>query len=907
MVGSVSRDGVQWNYNYTNPAYYAGPDGYLYDNVNVTGPNGYHKIYTMKHTNSLSWVGTRNLISSVTDELNRKTSFEYEATAGVHGSDVRVVKVTLPEGNYTSIQYDDAGNIITKTTTSKPGSGLPTVTEQAFVDLSPYYKGDYLNCRQTVLCYRPKWYKDALYRQTDFSYNANGQVTQQLDPADQAGVRRQTDITYTTSAGGISRKTLVRVCGNTTTCAGNAESHTEYTYWGETDLPQTVTQKDEATGATRTTTYSYDNAGRITMIDGPLPGTADAKYFQYEPLTGRKTLEIGAADANGIRAAKRFTYRNSDEKVTKVESGTTSCSNNCATDALTLNVLETADTTYDSRRYAIRETTSSGGTIYRVTDRAFLDRGLADCTTVRMNLDALPTATATGACALGTVGTHGPDRITKNVYDNAGQLLKVQKAYGVTTANGFPATLQQDYVTYAYTDNGKQQYVTDANGNKAQYKYDGFDRLQCWIFPSKTAVGSVSGDCVTTGDYEKYGYDAVGNRTSLRKRDGSTLIYTYDNLNRVITKTVPSRADLTSAHTRSVYTTYDVLGRQKQVAFDAFSGTDGITNMYDGFGDLTSSQISMAGFTKSITSPESDYDAAGRRTKVTPDGQAFTYAYDARDRLTDIYEGTATPLDHFAYNSDGTPASRAEGATGTTATVTYTWDAIGRLTNQTDAFPSATGSNVSWAFTSGDPNPARKFNPASQIVNESRDNDAYAWRGAFAVNRGYAVNGLNQYTTAGTASFTYDANGNLTADGTNTYLYDIENRLVKMTAGSVTTNLTYDPLGRLWQVVKGGADTRFLYDGDALVAEYDSGGNLTNRYVHGSNAAADDPLVWYVGAGTSTKRFLHADHLGSIVAVTNSSGGPTINTYDEYGIPGANNNGRFQYTGQAWLSELGMY
>jgi RHS repeat-associated protein len=108
-------------------------------------------------------------------------------------------------------------------------------------------------------------------------------------------------------------------------------------------------------------------------------------------------------------------------------------------------------------------------------------------------------------------------------------------------------------------------------------------------------------------------------------------------------------------------------------------------------------------------------------------------------------------------------------------------------------------------------------------------------------------------------------------------------------------------------VVKGGADTRFLYDGDALVAEYDSGGNLTNRYVHGSNAAGDDPLVWYVGPGTSAKRFLHADHLGSIVAVTNSSGGPTINTYDEYGIPGANNNGRFQYTGQAWLGELGMY
>jgi RHS repeat-associated protein len=31
------------------------------------------------------------------------------------------------------------------------------------------------------------------------------------------------------------------------------------------------------------------------------------------------------------------------------------------------------------------------------------------------------------------------------------------------------------------------------------------------------------------------------------------------------------------------------------------------------------------------------------------------------------------------------------------------------------------------------------------------------------------------------------------------------------------------------------------------------------------------------------------------------------NTYDEYGIPGSSNSGRFQYTGQVWLPELGLY
>ena len=93
-----------------------------------------------------------------------------------------------------------------------------------------------------------------------------------------------------------------------------------------------------------------------------------------------------------------------------------------------------------------------------------------------------------------------------------------------------------------------------------------------------------------------------------------------------------------------------------------------------------------------------------------------------------------------------------------------------------------------------------------------------------------------------------------------------------------------------------------------MVAEYDGAGAILHRYVHGSNASADDPLLEYSGAGLAGKKWLHADRLGSIVAATDGAGGnPAINSYDEYGIPGPANSGRFQYTGQAWLPELGMY
>jgi RHS repeat-associated protein len=66
--------------------------------------------------------------------------------------------------------------------------------------------------------------------------------------------------------------------------------------------------------------------------------------------------------------------------------------------------------------------------------------------------------------------------------------------------------------------------------------------------------------------------------------------------------------------------------------------------------------------------------------------------------------------------------------------------------------------------------------------------------------------------------------------------------------------------------------------------------------------------VWYEGSGTTDRRFLHQDERGSVVAVTNSSGTTlSVNAYDEYGIPGSANTGRFAYTGQTWLPELGMY
>ena len=133
----------------------------------------------------------------------------------------------------------------------------------------------------------------------------------------------------------------------------------------------------------------------------------------------------------------------------------------------------------------------------------------------------------------------------------------------------------------------------------------------------------------------------------------------------------------------------------------------------------------------------------------------------------------------------------------------------------------------------------------------------------------------------------------------------MENRLVS-TSGAASSALIYDVLGRLTQITANGTTTQFHYDGDALVGEY-VGGIIQRRYIH--DDGIDQPLVQYNGAaiGTSYRRYLHSDHQGNIIASSDSTGSLlTKNKYDAYGIPDSANDGRFGYTGQAWLKDIGL-
>jgi RHS repeat-associated protein len=662
--------------------------------------------------------------------------------------------------------------------------------------------------------------------------------------------------------------------------------------------------------------------GHAEAQTAPAAFTSYMRYDAFRRVTGTISAD---PDGNGpVKfAATRNTY-DSDGRLTKVEKGELSswqsdsvppanwgsgASENCGSAAgCTFTILSSVETTYDVLKRRIKEVTKGAdGAPASVTQYSYDVVSRLECTAVRMNPGTFSSLPA-NACALSSTGSNGPDRITQNKYDDADELLQVRKAVGTA--------IEIADATYTYTDNGKTKYIIDANGNRAELRYDGFDRQVRWVFPSTTrptafnpgtpanAVSTAGG--LNENDYEAYTYDAAANRLSLRKRDGSTLTFAYDALNRMTKKVVPERTGLGSTHTRDVYYGYDARGLETYARYDSASG-EGVTNVYDALGRLTSATVNMDAQSRQLSYT---YDSDGNRNRLTwPDAAYLTAAFDGLDRISNIKDASSTSMVDWTYNNRGLPASIERSGTPPRQDAAY--DAVGRLGSL--AIVNGPASNqVTWTYSR---------NAASQIIAETRSNDAYAWSGYFNVVRNYSTNGLNQYTAAGAAAFCYDANGNLTADGASVYLYDVENRLVEKRAqtnaacsslnysGTLKASLRYDPLGRLHEVI-GANTTRFLYDGDALVGEYNASGALLRRYAHGNDAGADDPLIWFEGASalSTNARYVYADPRGSIVLVDDAVGNAlAINSYDEYGIPGSTNQGRFQYTGQAWIAELGMY
>lgn len=173
---------------------------------------------------------------------------------------------------------------------------------------------------------------------------------------------------------------------------------------------------------------------------------------------------------------------------------------------------------------------------------------------------------------------------------------------------------------------------------------------------------------------------------------------------------------------------------------------------------------------------------------------------------------------HFHRNPD---LGRRTSLTRGNGTVTsYGYDPVSRLASLAHDL-GGTAHDLSLTFA---------HKPASQIVTNTRSNDAYAWTGHGSGSTGSTVNGLNQLTQVGATAITHDARGNVTSDGVRSFAYTAENLLAKVDGAD---RFALDALGRiyhgrLWPMSLG-------YDGPLLSEEYGyvAGYPFLRRYVFG--------------------------------------------------------------------------
>ena len=363
--------------------------------------------------------------------------------------------------------------------------------------------------------------------------------------------------------------------------------------------------------------------------------------------------------------------------------------------------------------------------------------------------------------------------------------------------------------------------------------------------------------------------------------------FTYDDLGRV------TLANATGT-SNDVTTSYDDLGNVETLTRNGKT----ITYDWDALGRVKSETTTISAQSLTVSYL---YDTAGRRIRMTyPDGFYVTYEYWGSGGLRYIRENGGNIIATYEYDAYGR-ANKLTFGNGVYRELEF--DPANRVSDLDITVPSDSGYDQAIDYG---------FNAASQITSKVVQNELYLPTD-YGSSSDYSVNGLNQITdeTAGgsTLNLSYDKNGNLTNDGVTTFTYDLFNRLTSVSGG---TSFDYDATGRLYSITSSSANTYLLYDGKALIGEYTVNGggsvSLQRRYIHGLDV--DTPIVWYEGSTVSnaTRRYLVRDELGSVALVADNSGSAIQhNVYDEYGVPDVGNIGRFQYTGQMWLNEAGLY
>ncbi len=608
------------------------------------------------------------------------------------------------------------------------------------------------------------------------------------------------------------------------------------------------------------TEYTYDSAGRVTEIDGPLDGDSDTVSFTYDSVTGDLLTEtlplLGTISYTYDAAGNVLTVTEPDGTVTSYtydgRNRVTSTTRNGISISSTYTAAGEIDSISDALDRTLDYTYNSTGFLESIVDPSgnFNYYGYS----------SIGLQTESSIYASDSTQVYYSDINFGDPSDNDD--LVSGKPWKLIRRN---ADDTDDLETvYAYDSSGNVTSVTDANGNITQYEYDLFNRLVEVIQP---------GDISTT-----YTYDSQGNLTGVTDAEGHLTLYAYDDMSRLVSEDSQDTGITLYSYDEAgnliykirndnvVEYQYDVLGRitdtlysdatqDVAVTYDSGSGSNllgRVASVSDPSGlveysyDVDGNIVSETRTINSVSFvTDYDYDDAGNiRGIVYPTGHVIEYEVDATDPAL---------VSGIILNPSGTNQILASG-------IAY------KPFGPVDAMTLGNGITVS-----------KTFDKSYQLLSLSSGT---------VLGRSYGQDNVGNIETI---------TDNLDSTLSQSFDYDDLYRLTNAEGSYGTIAYTYDDVGnRLTRIRTGGTESEdtYYYNEDtnllnivvgtnAEMIEYDTDGNTLQRILGPSNpkTAISDPADYiYNNAGqriikdATTDVIYHYDLSGQLIAETDNSG-----------------------------------
>ena len=659
-------------------------------------------------------------------------------------------------------------------------------------------------------------------------------------------------------------------------------------------LTRSVT--DTATSQSRTWTYTYNSHGQVLTIDGPRSDVTDVTTYTYHECSyGAECGQLATAEDAAGNTTTFLTYDAHGQPLSMTDP------NNVA---ITL--------TYDARQQLTSRNFGGESTSFSYHPTGLLERTtLPDDSYVEYTYDGAHrlirvedgegnsisyVVDATGNRTVESV--YDPSQVLARtrgtVYDTLGRLLSVLDANNNTLA-------------YTYDLNGNHDGTIDQEARPTAYGYDELNRLTSALDPmgglvqySYNARGELEQATDARSLATAYQYNGFGDLTQLSSPDVGVIQYTRNPAGNV--------QQSIDARSYSATYSYDALDRVTQIAyadqnvvFTYDQGTNGkgrLTHLSDASGSthwtytsqrrVASKQQVTGGLTLTVGY---SYNAAGQMNQLTtPSGQVIGYAYNGGRPAAVTINGSAL-LSNILYE----PFGPTRGWTWSNNTLTVReHDLDGRITTIDSA-----GLRT------------YQFNPDGTIQSQHDDSGALAAAasGLTEFDVGANSNQLEASTGVDARTYSYDAAGNVTNDGTRSFAYNNAGRMSSVTNASATTTYSVNGIGRRVRKTTSGASTYFAYDeAGRLLGEYDNSGSLLQETVW----LGDIPVATLrpSASGGVSVFYVHTDHLNTPRRISRPSDNTVVWSWDSdpFGATAANQDPDFDSSQFAYNLRLpGQY